>query len=465
MTHARFSSALVAATLLLISACHAATPQPGYPVPHIAAPTVPAAIAPGGPGFTLKVYGAIFINRSVVNWNKQARTTTFVSGHELDAQILASDIATNTAGLITVTTTSPGGPIASSTFAQVEVHAPTTTVTFGSPKGFGGGSPPLMVADMNGDGYLDFVALGPTAVESFLNDGTGIFSAGPNATRNFNVNGNAALGDFNGDGVADIVFTNANFINQNARMQVNLNNGDATFRTGSLFSHFDNGNVPTDFLVGDFNGDGTLDVVIQFGGGPLHLWLGNGDGTFSQGQLIKVGGVGAFAVVAGDFNGDGKLDLAAIVVGISGPYQARILLGNGDGTFQSPRTVLSDITGVGHPPLVVTDLNGDGIADLLYIGSTLGVLLGRGDGTFKDLGLLSDFVDGVAVGDLNGDGKVDLLIWSGGLSTELRFGNGDGTFGPDQLYSWSLNNGMMPTSDFNNDGLLDFTDGSAYLQQ
>ena len=97
-----FGSAFRLALLVVVSAlvslggtAFAATKQPGFPVPHITAPTVPTAVAPGGPGFTLKVYGANFINGSVVNWNKQARTTTFVSGHELDAQILASDIATN----------------------------------------------------------------------------------------------------------------------------------------------------------------------------------------------------------------------------------------------------------------------------------------------------------------------------------------------------------------------------------
>ena len=443
----------------------AATKQPGYPVPHITAPVVPTAVAPGGPDFTLRVYGANFINGSVVNWNRQPRATTFVSAHELDAQILAADIATNTAGLITVTTTSPYGPIVSSTFAQVEVHAPTTTVTFGSPQVTGGGGVPLLVADMNNDGYLDMVTPGRTAIQSFLNDGHGVFTAGPNATRNYNPNGNAALGDFDGDGIPDIVFTSGTIFTSKARMQVNLNNGDATFRPGSQFAYFQGVNAPTNFLVGDFNGDGVLDVVLQ--GSALDLFLGNGDGTFSQGQRIRFGGLGLDAMVVGDFNGDGKLDLAVIAVGSQPSAQIHILLGNGDGTFQSPRTVVSSITGfIGHPPLVVADLNGDGIADLLYSdNSQMGVLIGRGDGTFQNLGILSDFTNGLAVGDFNEDGKVDLLFWSGGLSTELRFGNGDGTFGPDQNYSLSLGNDVLPAADFNNDGLLDVTDGNIHLQQ
>ena len=83
-------------SVVLAGAAMAGVRQPGYPVPHITAPVVPTAVAPGGPDFTLHVYGANFINGSVVNWNRQPRTTTFVSAHELAAQILAADIATNT---------------------------------------------------------------------------------------------------------------------------------------------------------------------------------------------------------------------------------------------------------------------------------------------------------------------------------------------------------------------------------
>src|SRR5260370_17638511 len=62
------------------------------PIPQIVGPTRPSAVLPGGPDFTLHVYGANFMPNAIVNWNGQPRTTTYVSGHELDAQILASDI-------------------------------------------------------------------------------------------------------------------------------------------------------------------------------------------------------------------------------------------------------------------------------------------------------------------------------------------------------------------------------------
>jgi hypothetical protein len=73
------------------------------PVPQIVGPVKPMAVAPGGGGFTVTVYGANFVPGAVVNWNYQPRSTTFVSAHELQAQILATDIVKNTAGLISVT--------------------------------------------------------------------------------------------------------------------------------------------------------------------------------------------------------------------------------------------------------------------------------------------------------------------------------------------------------------------------
>ncbi len=463
----RLALLVVVSTLIgLGGTALAATKQPGYPVPHVTAPTVPTAVAPGGPGFTLKVYGANFINGSVVNWNKQARTTTFVSGHELDAQILASDIATNTAGLITVTTTSPGGQISSSTFAQVEVHAPITTVTFGSPQTILPFGCPVLLTDLDGDENLDLAinnfAGSGYQLQSLINNGSGVFSYGPDATRNYFGSGDAEFGDFNGDGNQDIVFVQGNSFNSNtSHLQVNLGNGDATFRPGSHFGSFPF--PPTQILVGDFNQDGILDVAVNTG--AVLLYFGNGDGTFTRGTSTSVGGgSGPHLMLTGDFNGDGKLDLL-VAVNSGSNFQLRVLFGNGDGTFRSPRTVASFTGFNGFPPLVLTDLNGDGIPDLLYNdNSQMTVLIGRGDGTFKNLGALADLTDGLAVGDFNSDGNVDLLFWSGGFNAFLRFGNGDGTFGPDQSLSLSLGAGTI-SADFNNDGLRDVAEGNIYLQQ
>src|SRR5580704_7037265 len=103
------------------------------PVPQIVGPVKPMAVAPGGGDFTLNVYGANFVPGAVVNWNYQARATTYISGHELQAQILSTDIAHNTAGYITVVNPAPGGGNSSASWAQVEVHEPVLTIAMSQP--------------------------------------------------------------------------------------------------------------------------------------------------------------------------------------------------------------------------------------------------------------------------------------------------------------------------------------------
>jgi hypothetical protein len=116
------------ATILWIALAVAAFGQ-NNPIPQIVGPVHPDAVAPGSGAFTLSVYGANFVPGSVVNWNYQPRVTTYISGHEIQAQILATDVATNTAGFISVTNPPPGGGSSSASWAQVEVHNPISTIT------------------------------------------------------------------------------------------------------------------------------------------------------------------------------------------------------------------------------------------------------------------------------------------------------------------------------------------------
>src|SRR5439155_1700338 len=152
-------------------------------------------------------------------------------------------------------------------------------------------------------------------------------------------------------------------------------------------------------------------------------------------------GSGPVAVAVGDFNRDGKLDLAVADYG-SGCHgylcntsstTVSVLLGNGDGTFQAPRTF---VAGIGPNSVAVGDFNGDGILDLAvanYISWTVSVLLGSGDGAFRavlpalspDRGPTS-----VVVGDFNGDGIQDLAVAHYRSTTvSVLLGHGDGTFG------------------------------------
>ena len=121
---------------------------------------------------------------------------------------------------------------------------------------------------------------------------------------------------------------------------------------------------PTAYAVGDFNGDGAVELAVPDAtSGSLRIRLNDGRGAFTDGQALVLGS-GVEALARGDLNGDGKVDL---VVGTQ-DRRVRVLLGNGDGTFaaQSGRLASSGVPAA----LVLGDLNGDGRPDVVAIPSS-----------------------------------------------------------------------------------------------
>jgi hypothetical protein len=189
----------------------------------------------------------------------------------------------------------------------------------------------VAVGDFNGDGYLDLaVSNWQDSVAVLLGNGDGTFSSVPVGSPTRNIYWWVSVGEFNQYGYLDLVVTNPD-------------------GTGSVLMGQDNGTFTPGFTwpaggfagVGDFNGDGNLDIAV---GGVV--FLGKGDGTFQPPITTPTGSA------TGDFNGDGKLDLAT---------PGAVMLGNGDGTFQS---------GIGFPvagsatDVAVGDFDGDGRLDL-----------------------------------------------------------------------------------------------------
>jgi hypothetical protein len=254
-----------------------------------------------------------------------------------------------------------------------------------------------------------------------------------------------AVGDFNGDGKLDLVTANQ----YGNSVSVLLGNGDGTFQPAVSYGV---GYNPSWVAVGDFNGDGKLDLAVAdtFG---LTVLLGNGDGTFRTATNYNVGSPQTFVTVA-DLNGDGKLDL---VFANSDSNNVTVVLGDGDGTFQSP---ISYVTGTGPRQVVVRDFNNDGNPDLAAANgnNTVSVLLGNGDGTFHSpvdysVGSLPS---GLIVGDFNSDGKPDLVVANQNSSTvSVLVGNADGTFQPAVNYSSGPYPMAIAAADFNLDGKLD----------
>jgi len=200
---------------------------------------------------------------------------------------------------------------------------------------------------------------------------------------------------------------------------------------------------PSAITSADFNGDGNRDLaVINSADGTVSVLLGNGDGTFQSPTTFAVD---SGSIAAADLNGDGRPDLV-----ITGTNRVDVLLGNGDGTFQAARHFN---TGAGTFALVITDLNSDGKPDLLVTNQVgVGVLLGNGDGTFQSE---VDYRSGpgtIVLGDFNGDNRVDVAVGTS-AGVMILLGDGDGSF------QSAVNQGGLPNvraaADFNKDGTLD----------
>jgi hypothetical protein len=333
----------------------------------------------------------------------------------------------------------------------------------------------------------------------------------------------AVVGDFNGDGIPDLIVT------INGTLEVLLGDGLGGFGTpipvtSTLPNYpglpsFPAGSIPKGLVVGDFNGDGKLDVAGEALSNTdgtyayLAVLFGNGDGTFqATAQTILLGpvpssypSVGAF--VTGDFNGDGFTDLAivgtageTIFLGsasglvqqagvnpssvvtappsVSGAFAGSNLdlvtgtsggilfsKGNGDGTFQAPVTQTLTFTPLS---IVTADFNGDGKLDLAITGNPAAgnggtwVLLGNGDGTFQNPTAPSIPGTGadttLVAADFNGDGFIDLAstVTEGPDVITFALGNGDGTFQTPFTYAFEGNNiEPIVTADFNKDGHAD----------
>jgi hypothetical protein len=272
--------------------------------------------------------------------------------------------------------------------------------------------------------------------------------------------GGFAVGDFNGDGIPDMVVDNSSQEN----ITVLLGNGDGTFRTGTVISL---GTTPGTLVAGDFNHDGKLDFVVTVGNitaAGLAVYLGNGDGTFNALPLIAANDTYGGALLVADFNDDGFLDIAVSEVDpvstgggncFSGTENCwlQIFSGNGDGTFTALPNRTPTILAFN---LVPADFNGDGKVDLAITGSSpyTSILLGNGDGTFTAAPNVAGG-DGIVAADFNGDGSADLAVNNQG-TTFILLGNGDGTFTqlPDNP-SLDLQAASLAVGEFNGDGIPD----------
>ena len=357
--------------------------------------------------------------------------------------------------------------------ASLSVTGPTPTTTLLSQTGTTGSY--SLTATVYGNG-----SAAPTGDASFLNSSNANAVLGSatlgNAVAGFNLLmpfgygelgfGPMAVGDFNGDGILDVVVSA--FAAPSWSVFILLGKEDGSFNVSPVtVSSTSLGDV----AAGDFNGDGKLDLAVANDvTNTVLILLGNGDGTFTPSASSPATGTNSALIAVADFNGDGIPDL---VVANQQSNQITILLGNGDGTFTP--TAASVPTGPAPYSLAAADFNGDGIPDLAVLNNpnpnatgTLTVFLGNGDGTFTVVtkgpgtGTQADYI---ATSDFNGDGIADLAIAVAptvGSSTgtvSVLTGNGDGTFNVGSPTSlpmlYGQNSTFLQKGDFNGDGKAD----------
>jgi hypothetical protein len=331
---------------------------------------------------------------------------------------------------------------------------------FFEPPSFVTGNMPedVAAADFNGDGRPDLVTVNyqDSTVSILLGNGDSTFQTHVDYATGMNPT-SVAVADFNNDHVPDLVVTDY----ATNQISILLGNGDGTFQPHMEYA---TETGPISVTAADFNHDGNQDLAVAaYNDNRVSVLLGNGDGTFQR-HSDYVTGDESYAVAAGDFNGDGNPDLAVANIGES---DVSILIGNGDGTFL-PR--VNYATSYGPSSVAIGDFNHDGHPDLAITGcgpcrypgeaSAVGILLGKGDGTFqKQVTYAAGYAPAaVSISDFNGDGILDLAVTNEfGNNVSIYLGNGDGTF------QWNANNfygagvypGALAVADFNGDGFAD----------
>jgi hypothetical protein len=332
-----------------------------------------------------------------------------------------------------------------------------------------------VIADVNGDGKPDVLVAhgvascdpdcgGDGSVGVLLGNGDGTFQ--PAVTYDSGAGTQSiAVADVDADGIADLVVASdcGGADSCGSAVAVFHGNGDGSFRTPVFYASAMGG--ATSVAAADINRDGKIDVLVSYSRScrrcedSLGVLLGNGDGTFQP--KVTYPGVGGGVIAVADVNGDGDPDLlvtsACQKYGDCGKGLVAVMLGNGDGTFQSP--VNYDSGGYHAASFVVADVNGDLKSDLLVVNGcrlrghqcargNVSVLLGNGDGTFQPASTFptgGDHPTSVAAADLNVDGRLDLLVANYGLSGGMTVGVLLNDSGPHSATTTTLESSQNPS--------------------
>ena len=289
-------------------------------------------------------------------------------------------------------------------------------------------------SDFDGDGHLDLAVSdlgaapnGPGSVSVLFGTGEGTFKGRQSFPSGGTQPGGLAAPDVDGDGDKDLAVANSLPGDPNdlaGNVTILLNDGEVAFEAGQSIeppSPPSSRVAPVFLAAGDLDGDGdpdllaTVAIATQAGETGNVLVLENEEGRYARGQSVAVGAEPQ-QIVLGLFDGDRRPDFATANAGPNNDVS--VGLGNGDGTFGKAREFPSG--GVGPTSLLARDLNKDGKKDLAVSnigegpggGGNVGVLPGRGDGTFSrpETFRAGNGPAGLTAGRFYRDGRPDLAV-------------------------------------------------------
>ena len=303
----------------------------------------------------------------------------------------------------------------------------------------------MIADDFNADGHRDLalVELTHLVILRGLGDGTFLDPV------RYPVTGATALtsADFDGDNDIDIAIATG----WGHVIHVFLNQGNGTFTAAPSITTTAQDRA---IVAGDFDSNGTLDLATR-SDHTVSLYTGAGNGSFQLATNVPLAvpmySTSWTALAWGRIDGDATKDL--FTTDSLGYYT--VLLGSTNGTFQPLTPVYTALSNTG---VALTEINGDNKSDV-FVGTH--ALLGNGNGSFQTpVAVGSGFrnVTSVASFDMNSDGKQDLIAATSGyglFATEVYLGNGDATFMPSKKVALNKLARAVAVADFDSDGKLD----------
>jgi hypothetical protein len=319
----------------------------------------------------------------------------------------------------------------------------------------------IAVGDLNGDGFDDLVTANRqgNTLAVLLNRKGGLFQT-PTMLTTGSEPTSVLLSDLNGDQKLDILVANSG----DKTFQVFPGKGDGTFPTVASYSF---GMIVNDLAIGDFGG-GTKSVAVLRGFlEKLSLLKVESTGVLREGGMFDAP-TSPYALTLEDFNRDGLLDIAMTHSPTCDPaspscQSVGVLLGKGDGTFQPQ---LFTPTGGLPKGIASLHLDTDTLPDLVVAdaqGNQVLALRGGGTGLFYDPPLAYPAGKGaerLALADVDRDGRTDVLVSNSAENrVSLLLGRLDGTFSTQvplvahpQSTTWLQG---LASSDFDKDGSRD----------